>query len=162
MPVHITYNVFMLLNRQRHDDVIKWKHFPVYWSFMQGIHRSPVTSLRKGQCRGALMFSLICARINGWVNTGEAGDWRRHHAHYDVIVMALTHLRCIVFTLWCILTSSPQAHILLLTIQMFKLHPLNLISNVYGNPFIWCMDTEHLRLISHCSFCSMHNNSPRM
>ena len=29
----------------------------------------------KGQWRGALMFSVICARINGWVNNGEAGDW---------------------------------------------------------------------------------------
>ena len=25
------------------DDVIKWKHFPRYWSFVWGIHRSPVT-----------------------------------------------------------------------------------------------------------------------
>ena len=24
---------------------------------------------------------------NGWVNNREAGDLRRHHAHYDVIVM---------------------------------------------------------------------------
>ena len=24
---------------------------------------------------------------NGWVNNHEAGDLRRHHAHYDVIVM---------------------------------------------------------------------------
>ena len=31
--------------------------------------------------------SLICARINGWVNNGEAGDLRRHRVHYDVIVM---------------------------------------------------------------------------
>ena len=23
-----------------HDDVIKWKHFPHYWPFMRGIHRS--------------------------------------------------------------------------------------------------------------------------
>ena len=37
--------------------------------------------------RGALMFSLICAWIDGWVNNGEAGDMRRHHAHYDVTVM---------------------------------------------------------------------------
>ena len=38
----------------------------------------------QGQWRGA----LICARINGWVNTGEASDLRRHRVHYDVIVMA--------------------------------------------------------------------------
>ena len=40
-----------------HDDVIKWKHFPRYWPFVRGIHRSPVNSLYKGQWRGALMFS---------------------------------------------------------------------------------------------------------
>ena len=41
----------------------------------------------KGQWRGALMFSLICTRINCWVNNGEVGDLRRHRAYYDVIVM---------------------------------------------------------------------------
>ena len=71
-----------------HDDVIKWKHFPRYWPFVRGIHRSPVNSPHKGLWRGALMFSLICARSNGWVNNGEAGDLRRHRAHYDVTVMS--------------------------------------------------------------------------
>ena len=70
-----------------HDDVIKWKHFPCYWPFVRGIHRSPVNSSHKGQWGGALMFSLICARINDWVNNGEVGDLRRNRAHYDVIVM---------------------------------------------------------------------------
>ena len=53
----------------------------------RGIHRSQVNSPHKGQWRGALMFSLICVWINGWVNNREAGDLRRHCAHYDVIVM---------------------------------------------------------------------------
>ena len=70
-----------------HDDVIKWKHFPRYWPFVRGIHRSPVNSPHKGQWRGALMLPLICAGINGWVNNREAGDLRRHRTHYDVIVM---------------------------------------------------------------------------
>ena len=30
-----------------HDDVIKWKHFPRYWPFVRGIHRSPVNSQHK-------------------------------------------------------------------------------------------------------------------
>ena len=60
-----------------HDDVIKWKHFPRYWPFVRGIHRSPVNSPHKGQWRGALMYSLICAYINAWVNKSEAGDLRR-------------------------------------------------------------------------------------
>ena len=72
---------------QRHDDVIKWKHFPRYWPFVWGIHRSPVNSPHKGQWRGALIFYLICAWINGGVNNREAGDLRRHRAHNDVIVM---------------------------------------------------------------------------
>ena len=70
-----------------HDDVIKWKHFPRCWPFVRGIHRSPVNSPHKGQWRGALMFPLICVRINGWVHNREAGDQRRYRTHYDVIVM---------------------------------------------------------------------------
>ena len=69
---------------------MKWKYFPRYWPFVRGIHRSPVNSPHKGQWRGALMFSLICTWINGWVDNGVAGDLIRHHAHYDVTVM--THM----------------------------------------------------------------------
>ena len=70
----------------RHDDVIK--HFPRYWPFVRGIPRShPVNSPHKGQWSGALMFSLISARINGGVNDREAGSLRRIRPHYDVTVM---------------------------------------------------------------------------
>ena len=74
----------------KHDDVIKWKHFPRYWPFVRGIHRSPVNPPLKGQWRGSFMFSLICAWINGWVNNREAGDLKLHCAHNDVIVMKAT------------------------------------------------------------------------
>ena len=73
-----------------HDDVIKWKQFPRYWPVVRGIHRSPVNSPHKGQWRGALMFSLICAWINGWANNRENGDLRRRRAYYDVIVMCVS------------------------------------------------------------------------
>ena len=73
-----------------HDDVIKWKHFPRNWTFVRGIHRSPVNSPHKGQWSGALMFSLICVWINGWVNNREAGVFWRHRAHYDVTLMGIT------------------------------------------------------------------------
>ena len=72
---------------RNHDDVIKWKHFPRYWPFVWGIHRSPVNSPHKGQWRGALMFTLICAWISGWVDNRKAGDLIRNRAHYDVSVM---------------------------------------------------------------------------
>ena len=47
----------------------------------------PMNSPHKGQWRRALMFSLICAWINDWVNNREAGDLRSHQGHYDVNVM---------------------------------------------------------------------------
>ena len=77
------------------DDVIKWNHFPRYWPFVRGIHLSSVNSSHKGQWRAALMFSLICAWITGWVNNREAGDLGRYRAHYDVTVMTRTsyHLK---------------------------------------------------------------------
>ena len=81
---HIGCAVRSILN---HDDVIKWKHFPRYWPFVGGIHRSPVNSPHKGQRRGALVFSLTWVRNNSWINNGDAGDLRCHRAHYDVIVM---------------------------------------------------------------------------
>ena len=68
----------------QHDDVIKWKHFPraghLCGEFTGVPAQRPVTR--------TLVFSLICAWINGWVNNGEAGDLRRHRAHYDVTVMS--------------------------------------------------------------------------
>ena len=65
----------------------QWKHFPSYWPFVRGIHRSPVNFPHKGQWRGVLMFSLIYVWIIGWVNNREAGDLRWYRGHYDVIVM---------------------------------------------------------------------------
>ena len=77
----------ILLQNSSHDDVIKRKHFPRYWPFVRWIHRPPVNSPHKGQWRGAFMFSMICAWINGWVYNGEDCDLRRHRAHYVVTVM---------------------------------------------------------------------------
>ena len=43
----------------------------------------------KGQRRGALVYYFICAWINAWVNNRDAGEFRRHRAHYDVIVKVI-------------------------------------------------------------------------
>ena len=50
---------------------------------------SPVTGEfpAQGQWRGALMFSSMCAWINGWVNNGEAVDLRRHRVNYDTTAL---------------------------------------------------------------------------
>ena len=73
-----------------------WRHqmepFPHYWPFVREIRRPPVNSPHKGQWRGALMFSLICAWTNSWANIGDAGDLRPHCAYYDVTVMTIDDL----------------------------------------------------------------------
>ena len=40
-----------------------------------------------GHLCGEFTGHLIFARMNDWVNKGEAGDMRLHRANYDVIVM---------------------------------------------------------------------------
>ena len=79
----------MVNHHTLHDDVMKWKHFPHYWPFVRGIHRSLVNSPHKGQWRGAFMFTLICVWINGCVNNREAGDLRRYRVHYDITLMSV-------------------------------------------------------------------------
>ena len=84
--------IHLICDYLNHDDVINWKHFPRYWPSVRGIHQSPVNSPRKGQCRGAFMFSLIWAWTNGWVNNPiDAGDLKHRRAHYDVTVMIWNH-----------------------------------------------------------------------
>ena len=132
---YMRYNVYTLYTS--HDDVIKWKHFPRYWPFVRGIHRSPVNFPHKGQWRGALMLSVIYAWINGWVNTGEAGDLRRHHAHCDVIVMYFDGKEPLVKS--CInLNRGPSPYIdVLLPVSAFPLsrqHCLTTLLPLKGVP----------------------------
>ena len=69
-----------------------------------GIHRSLVNSPHKSQRRRALVFSLICAWTNGWVNNRDAGYLRRHRAHYDAIVMfmyfEMITFRTVIRNIW--------------------------------------------------------------
>ena len=58
-----------------HDDVIKWKHFPRYWPFVRGIHRSPVNSPHKGQWCGASMFCFSDLRPNKRLSKQSWGWW---------------------------------------------------------------------------------------
>ena len=62
-----------------------WRHQMETFSALLAICAG--NSPHKGQWRGALVFSLICVRINSWVNNREAGDLRCHRAHYDVNAM---------------------------------------------------------------------------
>ena len=67
----------------------RWRHQMEKLSALLALcaGNSPVTGEfpHKGQWRGALMFSSICV-------LNKAGDLRRHHAHYDVIVMDFSYV----------------------------------------------------------------------
>ena len=84
--------------------------FCVAGLFVRGIHRWRVNSPHIGQWRGALMFSSICAWINGWVNNPEAGDLIRYRAHYDVIIMIITHMEWYISVSWTIYHTSTSKH----------------------------------------------------
>ena len=68
-----------------------WRHQMETFSALLAIcaENSPVPGEFPAQRPVTRSFdvSLISARKNGWVNNGEAGDLRHHHAHYDVTVM---------------------------------------------------------------------------
>ena len=91
-----------------------WRHqmekFPRYWPFVRGSHWPLVNSPDRGQWRGALMFSLIHAWINDWVNDREAGDLRRHGAHYNVSIMCVPSCKHHHYGEYHV-SSQPQYHI---------------------------------------------------
>ena len=119
-----------------HDDVIKWKHFPRYWPFLREIHRSPVNSPHKGQWRGSLMFSLICAWINGWVNNREAGDliWRPLWRHSNNGLYS-PGLRLVLY--WCVLLLHQRAMmtfwIILLNLDWRGIHNSDVIMSTMAS-----------------------------
>ena len=109
LPTQSWGNYFQSVSPLQHPiiEAIKWKHFPRYCLFVRGIHRC-----QKGQRRGALIFSLICTWRNGWASNQNAGDLRRHGAHYDATIMGLDCLcgyrasrecwiRHLIINCWC-------------------------------------------------------------
>ena len=74
LQYHFTFTEAVLWFPHVHDDIIKWKHFPRYWSFVQGIHRSPMNSPHKGQWCGVLLYSLNCA-LNRCLSKHSWGWW---------------------------------------------------------------------------------------
>ena len=94
----ITYSVIVVTRQIRPKQLVSNSAMPSWWLHQMEVFSAllalcegnlPVTVEfpSQGQWRGALMFSLGFAWINGWVNNRVAGDLRRHRAHYDVTVM---------------------------------------------------------------------------
>ena len=81
----------------------------------------------------ALVFSLMWAWTNGWVNNRDAGDLRRQWAVYDVTVMDISIPRYV-----CVLTIS-----ILLSLNVKSLLFENLLLNIITAVFPVLLDRCH-------------------
>ena len=72
--------------QNNHDDIIKWKYFPRYWTFLgESIGTGGFPSQKPVTRSSDVFFDM---RLNkNWANNWQAGDLKRHRAHYDVIIM---------------------------------------------------------------------------
>ena len=142
----------IMWHHSSHDDVIECKHLSRYWTFLREIHRSSVNSPRKGQWRGALMFSLICGWTNGWANHQDAADLIHHRANYDVTVVMADSWNSALLTTYIFFHRNPS----LLIIQIYMLIPYNAKSST-ATPVSTKLSMFSLRLISF-RFCSRKPN----
>ena len=115
------------------DDVMKWKHFPRYWPFVRGIHRSPgeVPAQRPVTRSFDVFFAL---RLNKRLSKQSWGWWFetpsrllwRHHNDQDIVgglLFFLWHGNTFCFTdpLW-----MPHPHPTVRTIDFPLILPSNL------------------------------------
>ena len=83
-----------------HDDVIKWKHFPRYWPFVRGIHRSPVIwdafaphydvtamTMRERQCRAGFVEHISKVRMKFDLSSPRYLMWSLKKNHFMVIMV---------------------------------------------------------------------------
>ena len=80
-----------------HDDVIRWKHSPRYWPFgreLTGDTGHLWIPLTKASDAELWCFLWSAREQTDWVNNPDAGDLRRHRAHYD-FTLIFSHMRII-------------------------------------------------------------------
>ena len=124
-------------------------NFPRDWPFVGGVHRSPVNSPNKVQWRGALLFSLICAWTNGWVNNRDGSDLKygisapwfmyQPHCHRAIFFTSnITPIHCILTYCILILFLKPVAKIRYLRSQ-YQIHVATMQSSItcYHHRTVW-------------------------
>ena len=133
-----------------HDDVIKWKHFPRYWSDVRGIHRSPVNPPHNGQWRKALMFSLICVLNNRlskkswgwWLETPSRSLWRHCNANWIQNIVLRAGIRDNL--LLCFNNFISRAfHKFIKCISLIKGWLVCTEVGDWDIDFLWLRDTRH-------------------
>ena len=109
---------------------------------------SPVTGEFPAQShwRGPSMFSLTCDWTNSWANNRGAGNLRRHHAHFDVIVMDTRK-----WMLMCPLRNGghfSRSNTLLHRYMVYGRQPLTVSGDQSPNRFLrWCSYIKFNKLV---------------
>ena len=136
-----------------HDDVIKWKPFPRFWPLCGEFTGDWWIPLTKASNAELWCFLWSSPWKNGWVNNREAGDLRRHRAHYDAIVMISVFMNIETntkTTLDCALTGRQFVHMLSLHYHKWRslLH-FSHIHSVWLAWFTFCW-WRHNQSIAQC------------
>ena len=79
---HMAFSIIDADSKVVHDDVIKWKHFPRNWPFVQGIHRSQIPVTRSFDAFFDLCLNIRLSKQSwGWrFETLSRSLWR--HCNY--------------------------------------------------------------------------------
>ena len=129
-----------------------WRHQMETFSALLVICVGKFTGHRWVSCTNAsdaeaLMFSLICAWINVWVNNRETGSLGRHRAHYDVTVMMPTYMfvingPCNIHSVQNrFIVSIPVQYIQYWTVKHTIFYILSTIQKISNS--IWIFDIWH-------------------
>ena len=97
-------NIFVSVGKMLHDDVMKWKHFPRYWPFVRGIHRSPVNS-PVTRSFGVFFDLRLNKRLSKqswgwWFETLSRQLWRYRIDGYPQPHLVRGIVVCICMSLW--------------------------------------------------------------
>ena len=90
-------------------------------------------------------LSALCVWINDWANNREAGDLRRQHGHYDVIVMRWYEI--------CWDQSYLKQRRKLAKVKPWRVCILTSLTKIYSNSFYAI--SRHL----HSVFCQCYSHS---
>ena len=87
IPLPVTREPGTCNFRNWHNDVIKWKHFPRYWPFVRGIHRSrwiPHTKASDAELWCFLRLNKLFGKQwwGWWFETLTRPLWRHRNAFY--------------------------------------------------------------------------------
>ena len=130
-----------------YDDVMVWKHFSRYWTFVRGIHQSPVDFHQKGPATGGSdVFFDVCLNKRLW----EWSFWivSDHHdkgCQSDEPLASLVTLNKIInvygFLVVIMLYSCILSFIvcILLEIKLLLL-PLETLLLLFSLDFVFCSD----------------------